>query len=61
MSEERITKRLLGPSSDLRTNRWELTCPCGKTWKPTTTRLARRHEQCPRCKHEEEVDYNKEP
>lgn len=51
-------KRIIGASPDRRTNRWELTCPCGKRWIPTTTMFAKRHEQCPKCRREELVDYN---
>lgn len=53
-----FAKRLLGSSHDGRTNRWELTCGCGKQWEPTTTMLARRDEQCPRCGASQIVDYN---
>ena len=57
-TELRFTKRLLGLSADHRTNKWELTCSCGKKWKPTTTMLAKREEECPKCLHWEIVDYN---
>jgi hypothetical protein len=53
-----FTKRYLGPSSDGRTNKWELTCQCGKVFVPPTTMLARREEQCPKCGRVRVIDYN---
>lgn len=51
-------KQLLGSDRTGRTNRWRLTCSCGKKWEPTTTRLAKREEECPKCHRIEIVDYN---
>lgn len=52
-------KRLLGASSDGRTNSWELTCPvCSKPWKPQTTMLSMVRETCPKCSYCAVVDYN---
>ncbi len=56
----KIKKQYLGPSSDLRTNRWKLTCKCGTKWEPTTTMRRCRLEQCPKCDIEEVVDYNED-
>ena len=53
-----FAKRLLGSSGDGRTNRWKLTCGCGKEWEPTTAMLAKRDEECPRCGAHQVVDYN---
>jgi len=45
------TPRLLGPSSDHRTQRWEVECPaCGKLFVPMTTRLATQELDCPKAK-----------
>lgn len=58
-NEMKIFKKVfLGSSSDGRTNRWKLICQCVKEWKPTTTRFAKRDEQCPKCERAEIVDYN---
>lgn len=51
----------LGHSSDLRTNRWRITCPaCGKTFEPQTTMFAQQSLQCPaaRCGKHMRADYN---
>jgi hypothetical protein len=51
----------LGPSSDLRTNRWRITCPtCGSSFEPPTTMFARQVLECtrPKCKSSLSVDYN---
>jgi len=54
-----FAKQLLGSSTDLRTNKWRLTCgACGKQWEPPTTMHARNWETCPKCHREETVDYN---
>jgi peptide subunit release factor 1 (eRF1) len=56
--------RLLGLSSDHRTNRWEITCPkCGNAFSPQTTRLSTQWMECPKrkCGAEMEADYNAEP
>ena len=53
--------KYLGASSDLRTGRWEVTCPkCGTVFKPNTTKFARQHLECPRmkCMAEMIADYN---
>ena len=56
----KFKKRFLCLSSDYRTNKWELTCPCKKSWKPNTTMMAISRETCPKCNTEQIVDYNKE-
>ena len=51
----------LGPSSDLRTNRWRITCPtCGVSFEPPTTMFARQALDCSKlkCKTRLSVDYN---
>ncbi len=53
-------KRYLGLSSDLHTNRLELTCDCGKKWEPSTTMFSIRDEKCNSCKAEQFVNYNLE-
>ena len=54
-----MKKEYLGLSRDRRTNRWRLTCSkCGKKWRPLTTMFAVKVETCPKCEHEEVVDYN---
>lgn len=55
-----FTKRFLRPSPDGRTNQWRLTCVCGKEWEPSTTRLAKREEECPKCHAMSVVDYNQD-
>ena len=60
----RSTKpRCLGPSSDHRTNAWEVECPkCGRKFKPYTTRFAHQGLDCPRskCGAQMLADYNNE-
>ena len=56
----KIKKRYLGLSIDGLTNRWELICECGTKWKPTTTMIRCRLEECPKCGVEEIVDYNED-
>ena len=56
--EQHFKKTYHGLSNDRRTNKWLLTCPCGKSWNPTTTLFAIRSETCPRCEKTETVNYN---
>jgi len=51
----------VGSSSDQRTNRWRIWCPCGNVWCPPTTMLSRSCERCPRCDEYYRIDYNSEP
>jgi hypothetical protein len=53
-----MKKRLLGLSRDYRTNRWEITCDCGKVFKPQTTMLRFQSVECPKCLKVETIDYN---
>jgi hypothetical protein len=49
----------LGPSSDLRTNRWAATCPiCRHSWVPCTTRRGAETLNCPWCGFCVILDYN---
>lgn len=53
----------LGLSSDLRTNRWRVTCPaCKKTFEPSTTMFRQQSLQCPhgRCGKHMVADYNED-
>lgn len=64
MSQKTTTKpQYLGPSSDLRTNRWRITCPaCAKTFDPQTTMFRQQSLQCPhrRCGKQMIADYERE-
>lgn len=53
--------RFLGASSDFRTNRWSVSCICGKQFEPSTTRLSTQTINCPRCGVEMFANYNAEP
>jgi DNA-directed RNA polymerase subunit RPC12/RpoP len=56
--------RIIGPSSDRRTNRWEITClKCGKPFVPATTMFSKDLVECPRqsCGAQMLADYNAEP
>jgi hypothetical protein len=50
----------LGPSIDLRTNRWRIDCTCGYENYPPTTRMAIQHITCGHCQKEWRADYNAE-
>jgi len=53
--------RYAGPSTDLRTNKWSVTCSCGKIFIPVTTMRSTQNFSCPKCDTHYFVDYNKEP
>lgn len=55
----RATIRVIGLSVDGRTNRWKLTCVCGASTEPPTTRLAKNTIECRSCHLIYLVDYNK--
>lgn len=58
------TPRVLGLSTDGRTNRWQVSCPvCGKEFIPVTTRCSTQQLTCPnpRCRAELLANYNAEP
>jgi hypothetical protein len=48
-------------SSDYRTNRWRVTCGCGKSFVPPTTMMAKEILVCPKCNVSYLVDYNGSP
>jgi hypothetical protein len=50
--------RCIGESYDGRTNRWRITCSCGKDFDPPTTRFSRTVESCPKCGKQWKVNYN---
>jgi predicted SprT family Zn-dependent metalloprotease len=56
-----LTIHRLGLSSDRRTNRWAITCQCGKVNEPTTTIRASQRFCCEKCGTEIYADYNAEP
>ena len=66
MSEAKVSSggaglQWLGHSSDLRTNRWRITCPrCAKAFEPQTTMFATQVLTCParQCNASIFVDYN---
>jgi RNase P subunit RPR2 len=53
--------RYAGPSSDWRTNRWTVTCSCGKSFEPPTTMRSKQSVICPKCGREILFDYNALP
>jgi rRNA maturation endonuclease Nob1 len=63
VNETTTKPQILGLSSDLRTNRWRITCPaCGKTFEPQTTMFNQQSLQCPsgRCGKQMVADYGRE-
>lgn len=48
----------LGSSKDERTNRWRITCDCGKTFEPPTTIFSTQIVECPKCGQRAVADYN---
>ena len=50
--------RFLGPTSDQRSNLWEVTCVCGIIFTPASTMYALQTVQCPRCNVEMRCRYN---
>jgi len=50
--------RFVGLSHDLRTNKWEAKCKCGKSFNPPTTTLSTQTIECPKCGKTELVNYN---
>lgn len=51
--------RYLGPSSDYRTSRWEVTCPaCERTFKPPTTMFGSEVRSCEKCGVDLLINYN---
>lgn len=58
-SSKKFDIRLLGLSSDLRTNKWRFICKkCQKAFSPQTTMLAKQGITCPTCREEELINYN---
>ena len=45
-------------SKDGRTNRWRITCDCGKAFEPTTTLYSTQAVECPKCGQRAVADYN---
>ena len=53
-----VSVRYVGPSSDWRTNRWSVTCSCGRTFEPPTTMFGCHEVTCPKCGREILLNYN---
>lgn len=53
-----MIKRYVSLSRDGRTNVWEITCDCGRSFRPGTTMYNTQLVTCPKCKKEEVMDYN---
>ncbi len=48
----------IGLSSDWRTNRWSITCNCGKVFEPPTTMYSCQNVECTKCGLQEMINYN---
>jgi transposase len=55
------TIRYSGVSTDYLTNRWSVTCDCGKSFEPGTTLRSKQSFSCPKCGAEYYADYNADP
>jgi len=53
-----INFRWKSHSEDRRTSVWEVTCVCGKPFRPTTTMMARQTFACPKCGKEYHANWN---
>ncbi len=61
MKKQDASIKYLGPTSDYRSNRWRVSCECGRSFDPSSTMYARQNIECPRCGKMYFVDYNAEP
>lgn len=64
MNDMKTIPRVIGLSSDNRTQRWLITCPkCGNEFTPQTTLLAQQEMDCSKAKCGARLfaDYNAEP